>query len=343
MNKTVPDKARIEHRALFWVLKHYKFTPAWKNGYSHKKDYYGFFPEYFRNDSEKDIRRIDLMEIDSFTHVYDMAYFADCYGVQYSDFQIERPSDLPNLIYGGLNQNDYLFLQKMAEKKKPVILEYNFFAAPTSDLIRTKIEQLFGIYWSGWKGKYFGSLSKGDSETDVPEWVVTEWELQNKDTWIFNKPGIILINSGNTIVVLEKDTHLDIEVPLIITDSEFAKAFKMDEMVYFTGWFDITFALQQNDVTSFFEISANANGTSLLRKYGIPARFPAVIMNKNDKPFVYLAGNYARIDIDFLSASLAGIENLILPQPYGYDLDNKNFFWRFYKPLIGNFIQEHSD
>jgi hypothetical protein len=340
MNKTVPDKQRVEHRALFRVLANLKFSPDWAKGYNYKEDYYGFFPEKFNKNKQSEIKRIGISEIDSLVLKYDMAYFADTYGVQYSDWGINRPDEIPNLIYGGLNQNDYLFLLRMKEENKPVILEYNLMAPPTSGLIKAKVEALYGIYWSGWKGKYFGSLNKEGRETDVPQWIIEEWEAQNDTVWSYSKPGIIFINAGNRIIVLEKDTHLDVEVPLIINDESLNNIIDPEELIYFTGWFDVSFSEAGNKILSHFEINSNSAGNALLKKYKIPTRFPAVIRNAGGSPFVYFSGNFARTDMS-VSGGKSWLEgNIARKSTYTGILEERDFFQNFYRPLMKNLLSE---
>jgi hypothetical protein len=340
MNKTVPDNYRVEHRALFWVLKNHKIIPSWGNRYNHKKDYYGFFPEYFKKNEEKAIRRIGLTELDSLAEKYHLAYFADSYGVQYSDWGIEQPEELPNLIYGGLNQNDFLFMQQMASWRKPVFMEYNLLAPPTSDLIRIKVEDFYGIFWSGWKGKYFGSLKKGNRDSDVPDWIMKEWELQNDLDWQFNQAGIILIRADNTILVLENITHLDIEVPLVLTDHKYSERFQVEEIVSYSGWFEITYTLDVNKVSSFFELNTNSEGSRLMRKYRLPQRFPAVIIHEGDRPFVYLAGNFSRHRISFSTARSPWAGGFRPSLKENEFLKNRDFFLDFYRPFMGSLLEE---
>lgn len=340
MNKTVPDKQRVEHKALFRVLVNMKFTPDWEKGYNYKKDYFGFFPEKFKDDNQTAIKRIALTEIDSLVSKYHIAYFADNYGVQFSDWGIDRPEDLPNLIYGGLNQNDYLFLLRMYQAQKPVILEYNLFAPPTSELIKTKLEDLYGIYWSGWKGKYFGSLDREGRDTDIPNWIIEEWELQNDAVWDFTKSGILFINVKNKIVVLENDTHLDVEVPLIIADEKLIDIINPDELIYFTGWFDITLSDADNSILANYEINPNSLGSAILKKYKIPVRFPAVIINQDRSPFVYFCGNFARVDFSVAGGKSWFEGNLARKSTYSGHLDDKDFFHKFYRPLLKNLLIE---
>lgn len=340
VNKTVPDRKRIEHRALFRVLVNEKFANSQLRIYNYRKDYYGFFPENFGKSNRKDNRSIRLVEIDSLVGSYDIAYFVDTYGVQYSDWEINSPPDLPNLIYGGLNQTDYSFLLAMRKAGKPLILEYNLFAPPTSELIKYKTEELFNIYWSGWKGKYFGSLVAGKKGGDVPAWMVNDWELQNESDWPFSKPGIILINSTGKLVVLEKDTHLDVEIPLIDASVIHHPWLDPEKLLYFTSWFDITFSRDSNEILSWFEIHTNNQGSSLLRQNRLPNRFPAVIRSKTGSPFIYFCGNFSRLNISVNGAKKwgDGNPNKFIPEPK--EINDRQFFWNYYSPLMKSLLDE---
>ncbi len=342
VNKTVPDRKRIEHRALFRVLVNEKYLTPAKKVYNYRKDYFGFFPEFFRKSKGREIRTIRLGEIDSIVNNSDLAYFVDTYGVQYSDWGIERPSGLPNLIYGGLNQADFLFLLAMRESGKPIIMEYNLFAPPTSELIKYKAQELLGIYWSGWKGKHFGSLKSGGEGGDIPSWMITDWESQNDGEWNFSKPGIILLNTAGKLVVLEKDTHLDVEVPLIDAVNKHHPWLDPEELFYFTGWFDITFTREPNETLSWFEIHPNNQGNLLLRKNHLPSRFPAVIRSKSGSPFVYFCGNFSRLNIPVNGGKKWGDGNPSKLFPVSEEINDRHFFWNYYAPLLKNLLIEFS-
>lgn len=162
---------------MFWILFNEKISPDGERAYNHKKDYYGFFPEKFlQNDSEA-IKFIELPKVDSLIASYDLGYFVGISGVHYSELEIKRPIEHSNMIYGGLTNYDYNFLYGMYNAGKPVILESNLFAPPTSSHIKSKVEALSGIYWSGWREKHFESLEKRNNKSDVPLWIIGEWEF----------------------------------------------------------------------------------------------------------------------------------------------------------------------
>ncbi len=109
---------------------------------------------------------------------------------------------------------------------------------------------------------------------------------------------------------MEKDKHLYVEVPLIITQEEFAQKYGVSQMTFFKGWFDITYSKAHNKIVSNFEINPNVYGDSLLKSYNIPALFPAVIRNKSGSPFVHFCGNFANLNISVSGAKWPISENI---------------------------------
>lgn len=63
------------------------------------------------------LKGIRISEVDSFANFFDAAYLADCYGVQsFEWYKGKAQPTISQKVYGGLNQNDYLFIKNMLEK-----------------------------------------------------------------------------------------------------------------------------------------------------------------------------------------------------------------------------------
>ena len=81
VDKTVLNTNSYKHRSINWILDHEKYTKPNGNYYDINSDYFGFFPQddekYLVNDFEK----FNDPEVDSISKIYDLAYFADTYGV----------------------------------------------------------------------------------------------------------------------------------------------------------------------------------------------------------------------------------------------------------------------
>lgn len=343
MNKSAASVSRIEHKAAFWIFNNSRIVKRTGKSYNHKEDYYGFIPVTPYRNKEYLLKEIRTGDIDSLSDHYDMAWFVDSYGLTYDDWY-GNPSHpgRSRILYGGLTQADYMFIRDMIRKKKPVIAEFNFFASPTSQQVRSKSEELTGIYWSGWTGFYCDNLDR-ISNGDLPLWIINTYQEQNGIEWNYSNPGIVLVSQHNRIVVLEKETHIDIEFPLIITGSDKAARYGIARLVHFPGRFDISYATDPGKVISYFELSVNANGESLLKDHNLPFRFPAVVGNPGSIDFYYLAGNFSEARIGMTGSKFWGIR--FLKSFLDNDgTDSRSEFYRsYYYPFISTVISDYHE
>ena len=273
LNKTVLSLERKEHRALFWFLIHDKYTKPDGKAYNMNKDYFGFHPIRPEKTRKYVINRVKLTEIEKLAADYDMAYFADTYGVFFNEWYRGRNvNDRGTLIEGGLNNNDYLFVKKMCELKKLIVAEYNFFADPTDALVRRRAEDLLGIEWSGWIGKYFDNLNIEKNKT-LPIWVVELYNSKNETDWDFKGEGVVLVNEiTKDVIVLEADKHLESTIPEIQTTQYGMSKFNIPGNVNFCQWFEISYS-DKNNIIAEFKIHISTEGKPLLDKYNLPKAF----------------------------------------------------------------------
>ena len=341
VNKTVLSLERKEHRALFWFLIHEKYTKPDGKAYNMNGDYFGFHPIRPEKSRKYVINRVKLTEIDKLASDNDMAYFADTYGVFFNEWYRGRNiNDKGTLIEGGLNNNDYLLIKKMHDLKKLIIAEYNFFARPTDDLVRRRAEDLLGLSWSGWTGKYFSNLNMEKNKT-LPIWIVDLYNNRNQKDWDFKGPGIVLINEiTKDIIVLEGDKHLEIAEPEIQT-TEYGKSnFNIPENVNFCQWFEITYS-ETNNIVAEFKIHINMEGKPLLDQYNLPSRFPAVIESVDGSPFYYFSGDFTEYPVKMFTAKLAGI-NLLKGLFYSDKPSSPSkFYWTYYQPLLKEILEDY--
>jgi len=341
LNKTVISFEGKEHRALFWFLIHEKYVKSDGKAYNMNKDYFGFHPLRPEKSRKFEVNRIKLTEIDNLTNEYDMAYFADTYGVFFNEWYRGRNiKDKGTLIEGGLNNNDYLFLKKMRDLNKLIIGEYNFFAPPTDDLVRRRAEDLLGIHWSGWTGTYMNELNK-EKNKNLPVWVIDLYQSKNQTDWGFKGEGIILVNQHTRdVIVLEGNKHLDLAEPEIQT-TEYGKSnFKIPETVNFCQWFEITYT-ETNNIVAEFKIHINTEGKPILDKYNLPSRFPAVIASSTGSPFYYFSGDFTEYPVKMCTAKLKGID--ILKGLFYSDKPNSpsKFYWTYYQPLLKQILENY--
>ncbi len=342
-DKTIGNDNAIEHRSFFWILTHYKFVKPNNTPYLTHKDYFGYFPKEKKGFQINDMKNFNSSQIDSLSTFYDMAYYTDTYGVYNKKVNSETSEDGSlEKNYGGLNQNDFLFLKKMKEKKKLIIAEFNLLAAPTEKSLQLKTQKMLGIIWSGWTSRFFESLDTVKN-TELPKWVIQLYKQQHENNWPFKNSGIVFVNEDETIAILENKTNLTHPVPIIYTSTYGQKKFDVPYKVNYPYWTDITYPTNSSHkIVSYYKIGTNKSGDSILAHHGIPHVFPAVIESQ-DSRFYYFCGDFADNPVNDRFAKFNGIgcfEMFLLNE---YDINSRMpFFWRFYVPMVKNILKNYS-
>jgi hypothetical protein len=340
LDKTVIDHNYTEHKSFNWVLNNCRYTKTNKKPYSYQKDYYGFFPLNKNREKSYEIKSLRLYEVLSIGDDLDMLYYIDSYGISYEDWYNKPPDKLhSNLIYGGVNQNDYLLLSEMKRKNRLILTEFNLLGAPTSDLIRNKIENLFDFKWTGWTGCYYKSLSIANP--NLPGWIIKLYEQKSNNKWNYSGQGIIFFNLEGDIVVLQNNEHLNYPTPQILTGSYGQSQYHLPEVQNYSFWFDVIEPGVSNKVVSSYNLQLTENGKNLLLQNGIPITFPAIIEHLDNYKFYYFAGDFSDRNLNYLTSYFKGMPEFARI----FTLKNSNsknaFFWRFYQPLIENILKNN--
>lgn len=339
LDKTVTRSDRPEHKSLIWVLNTNRFVLPNQKSYSNTEDYYGFFPIDIKKEAF-DFRSIRINEVDTYAAIYDVAYYADCYGVHSFEWYKGRSKPISSQkIYGGLNQNDYLLMKRMLDYGKLVIGEYNILSSPTNALVRSKTEELLGISWSGWSGRYFPTLDI-DASNGPPPWMKNLFESQHMGVWPKGKSGIVLVNNDGLIEILVEGVHLNSSLPHAISTNDALTRFGIKQNIPFEQWFEFINPLQ-NTVHSEFKLDATSLGEETLSRIGLSSQFPAIIEGSELGKFFYFCGDFAENPAQLWTAKILGGSRLnhFL---YRFDTPNRSDFFRyFYNPLITNILQEH--
>ncbi len=339
LDKTVPTLERLNHKSLTWVLNNGRFVKKGKKkSYSFKKDYYGFAPTRPLKDRGNTKKEYHLSEMLDLPEKTDAIYFADTYGVFFNDWYVGiNKSRRSRKIYGGLNNTDYLLINEMKNRNKLIILEYNSFDYPTPAFESFRTQEKLGITFSGWSGKYFAKLDT--TSKNFPVWMTSMYRKEYKKPWTYTKPGIVLLNEKN-IIVLEEGTHLKDAMPYIYTDTANCVKFGVPSAVAFDKWFDIINPLQSN-VISKFQLSTTALGDTLLSTNMLSSSFPAVTQEPINKRTYYFSGDFATNKVNFCSSKLKGFEKLKWFKYSDKPEDTRRFFWLYYKPLINTIFTDY--
>ncbi|HLP73853.1 MAG TPA: hypothetical protein VK155_13185 [Bacteroidales bacterium] len=339
LDKTVPTLERENHRAISWILNNERYVDKQKKAnYSYLRDYFGWHPLRPLRDHEYEIHDYRLTEIINMADSNDAIYIADTYGVFFNDwYKGINKSRRSRMLYGGLNNTDYLLLKEMKDRNRLIILEYNAFDYPTTAFNAFRIQEKLGIKFNGWTGRYFSSLDT--TGKDFPVWMTQMYRKEHKKPWTFTKSGIVLVNLKN-IIVLEQGTHLTDPMPLIETDTANCKKLGVIPSVAFDNWFDIVEPTGCN-VLSNYRLQTTAAGDTLLMDYNLGNVFPAVIQEAVTPSVYYFAGNFAYSDKPVWTAKFKGVEKF---KNFFYsekEDDPRRFFWLYYKPLVSSILDDY--
>jgi hypothetical protein len=340
IDKTVRDEGYREHAGLFWTLNHLKYKKSNSKSYKKDEDYLGFFPngqsDYgksidLKGKSEESIRELAGKQ--------DLIYLADTYGVYEGDFSGNLEVQITKKIYGGLDYSDLQLLRIAKEEGKVIVAEYNSIASPTPKAIRTEFENLMGIKWTGWIGRYFDELDTLING-DVPKWMIRQYQLQH-ESWNLSGPGLIFIRESGQIEAFLHLQDYQNKIPLVRTQKVNKHGFKLPEVVPYPDWFDVVMIERDYQVISYYDINPTEAGLQRLRDMGLPRFFPASVVRNFEKGSqYYFAGDFSDIRGDFGSAHFFGLPTLWRGLHVASDYtDRQSFFWNYYYPLITQLLE----
>lgn len=351
IDKTVPLLKRNEHRSFNWVLNYMKFSKTDRKLYSPNNDYKGFFPVRIptRTDSGKfiisDLESMLNHQLDSIADKSDVLYFADNYGVYHNEwYRHKNIHEHSNRIYGGLTSIEINLTEKMMERNKLIIAEFNFFASPTGFGNRTAAQKLLGIRWKGWTFRYFDLLDTIKNK-ELPRWIVKLYLAQHNNEWSFKNSGIVMHHGIDDIIeILDSKQDLIDETPMIVTNEKYQNIYNLPALINYPYWLDFTDTIgTSNEIIAHFRINTTQRGSHILRKVGLPNQFPCIIKHKNSEEysFYYFCGDFADNPIDLLPSYFKGITYFSKTFYSDKPNDRTKFFWKYYKPLIGKILSDY--
>lgn len=328
VDKTVPDTIYREHRGFTWITNYLKMiNPITKKTYDYKKDYYGFFPlenyQYTENTLPDDLAPPDFI------------YLLDTYGVYHKDFYEAKINDKQTeIITGGISEKEVDILEK-ALNENCIIGEFNILGSPTSDSVRSRLEDIFGVTWNGWIGRYYKTLSSSNPE--IPPWLVKQYVLTNGKRWEFSGPGIVFLDKNDNLVILsEKETGENF-VEIQLTD-ESAKIFNVKNKVRYNYWFDVLIPHEGTEVLGNYTLDLTAAGEKMLEENGIPKEFPAIVKKTDNYISYYFAGDYADSKATPNIYSFYGLPWFNKITTIEDDANQNYFYWNVYYPMIKSIL-----
>ncbi|GAV25192.1 hypothetical protein ciss_11250 [Carboxydothermus islandicus] len=327
MDKTVPTTEFREHKGLFWILNFFKVRNQDGQDYNFKTDYFGFFPKG------------DTYEIKEISGLKpDLIYLADTYGVYTDDLNKEnKEGTRSKLIYGGLTETELFKIKANLQKGTTIVSEFNTIEYPTSEKVSQELQKIFGFKWSGWIGRYYVDLKKG---MEVPTWVIKAYENQYHQDWNFEGGGFVFIYQDNTVLVLEDKKDFTSDKLQIKFRKNFAQKYGAKANVNYYYWFEIL-SSTDSTVIADFNLHLTSKGAEKLKKYNLPATFPAILKKSTgDYTAYYFAGDFADTNNipSFYKYSLIPFYNKHFK--FATEGNNEAFFWQVYLPVMKTIINE---
>ncbi|MEO6707377.1 MAG: hypothetical protein ABIN04_16170, partial [Ginsengibacter sp.] len=257
VDKTVEMSNGSQHASFTWVLNNQRFTKNATHLYKNSDDYFGFFPMENEKFRLKGLERFSPELLEKLSNDADIIYFTDTYGVYKNEWYKKKKEEGSGIIYGGMSEQDIELLKKMKAKHKLIISEFNTIGSPTSDKVRGDFENLFGLKWSGWVGRYFSSLDTAIN-ADLPAWIVSNYKSNYKGEWPFHAAGIVFVNTNGKVVILEKGNQLLEALPSIHVDADAQKKYNLPDQISYPFWFDVMqFDSSANQPIAEFEVKTN--------------------------------------------------------------------------------------
>ncbi|MEN2282003.1 hypothetical protein AAGF08_07670 [Algoriphagus sp. SE2] len=342
IDKTVLGPGLLEHSSFFWVLEHLKFTKESKDFYDKKTDYLGYYPAGEKSEPEiKDLSKLTNEKVKEMVEKNDLIFIADAYGVMASSNDLaDRNSLRPRIIYGGLDTKDIELLREAKSQEKTIIAEFNTMASPTTKENRTEFENLMGIKWTGWIGRYFDELDTLVND-EIPVWLRNQYKEQHEGNWMTPGPGLIFIHEDGVVEGMKFEEDYLNKIPLIRSQKRNPLAENLPDIVPYPDWFDVVLIERDYQVISYYDINPTADGLEKLRSLGLPRFFPAAVAKPNGiGNLYYFAGDFSDLRSDLGSSRFSGLpflwKGLHLVTDY---TDRESFFWNYYYPLTSKILE----
>lgn len=334
LDKTVPVQTYREHSSLIWALNYLKVKPPQTDRWELNKDYIGYYPpaKGGAGGVEKLLTAGDLQG-------KDVLFITDTYGVYRQDVAESERKQAPDYsprIVGGIESKEADQIEAFVGRGGTLIGEFNTFATPTRKDVRGRMENLFGVHWTEWVGRYFDDLGH---PTEVPAWAHRKWKAQTGKEWDFKGPGFIVDHEGGQILVLRADKEVGPQLLRIFKtkDHPLTQGAKSNLPFYF--WFDIVKPQAGTEVLAEYKMDLTPEGRKIWQEAGLPDTFPALTAKQSPNLRVYMCGDASDTDLMLGPVAIAGRDKFESIGDFKhYQTDQGAFFWELYLPTFRNVL-----
>ncbi len=342
VNKTVPDTTFREHRAIFWVAEHRRFSKPGGDFYNFHHDYLGFHPAT----GEK--QTLTLSELAD----ADLLYLADSYGIYdypggFDLYEAQLPFEIQNikLLYGGFDLNEVEAIEYFSTKEnKRIIGEHNIFGYPTylDPDASLRLQAVFAVSYTGWLGRYYSDLN------DAAFWLKQLYEKIYGLEWDLRGPGMVFVReevpsfSWRSDLVVVSGEELTGPWPVINYTAHPFKG-RTSQNIPYLYWVEVLEPLPGAEVLAYYEIPLPDQARADLDRRSLPERFPAMISYTppGEAKRFYFAGDFTDQLPALLTPRLTGSAKIQRFMSYlpGLPIEFR-FYLQWYEPALSNILHD---
>ena len=174
LDESVVNVAVSDHAGLVWLMDQERVRRP--TGSTHQiDDYFGYFPH-----GDPDVRRLEPLVLED----TDLLYLADARGIWRSgleSFEMMRDASRDQVLHSGFSENEIAAIERFVMSGRLTVAEaFLFYANHEGINARQRLEDLFGVKWTGWIAGWFQELN---DVTEVPFWVRGMYERTQQQSW----------------------------------------------------------------------------------------------------------------------------------------------------------------
>jgi len=334
VDESVVDPAHSDHAGLVWLLDQDRVRRP--SGTTYRvDDYYGYYPH-----REPDVRPLDPLALEE----TDLLYLADARGVWRSgleSFEMMRDFGRDQIVHSGFSDAEITAIEHYVHNGRLTVAEaFLFYAEHQGTNARRRLEDLFGVDWTGWIGGWFKELN---DITEVPFWVRGMYERSQQQSWPFRGPGVLFIKPATgEFVVLSPGVELRSPRPeIIISQRRGALSEGVMSSLPLWGWFEVVEARDPATVHALIRLNLTGAGQKALEDIGLPFTFPGVVAQWVERETYYVAADFGN-QITWLGpAQIKWIPDVRAQFSSAAEgqFPGEQAFWRFYMPFVRNLIE----
>ena len=260
----------------------------------------------------------------------DILYVADTYGVYRNDLasgsDVRRGRPGP-LIFGGLTAESLRVIDEVIARRRSVVFEFDSVLAPTSDKVRTRIEQLIGLRFTGWAGRFIPNLH--DAE-DAPYWLADRYRQQYGRS--LPRGSALLLVHRHGSVHLFSGSRFDVAPKVFLTGAGRNAVPGARNNVSYYSWFAIMEPLDDNAVDVWAELRFHRAVRAAIPQ--LPARIVAATKRRTSRAY-FFAGDFSDVNFELGNYGRIGLIKQRAAATFARPRsDASSVYWGIFVPMV---------